>query len=104
VLPISEKSAAYARELHGALKAAGLRASLDESNDRIQGKVKDASDMKVPYLAVVGPRDAEGRTVSVRAFGIEANLGEIGFDAFVDGLAREYRTRGAETVRRSMGA
>jgi threonyl-tRNA synthetase len=104
VLPISEKSAGYARELHAALKAAGLRASLDESNDRIQGKVKDASDMKVPYLAVVGPRDAEGRTVSVRAFGIEANLGEIGFDAFVDGLAREYRTRGAESVRRSMGA
>ena len=99
VLPISEKSAAYARELHGALKAAGLRASLDESNDRIQGKVKEASDMKVPYLAVVGPRDAEGRKVSVRAFGIEANLGEIGFDAFVDGLVREYRTRGAETVR-----
>jgi hypothetical protein len=39
----------------------------------------------------------------VRAFGIEANLGEIGFDAFVDGLAREYRTRGAETVRAAFG-
>ena len=99
VLPISEKSAGYARELHAALKAAGLRASIDESNDRIQGKIKDASDMKVPYLAVVGPRDAEGRKVSVRAFGIEANLGEIGFDAFVDGLVREYRSRGAETVK-----
>jgi threonyl-tRNA synthetase len=99
VLPISEKSAGYARELHAALKAAGLRASIDESNDRIQGKIKDASDMKVPYLAVVGPRDAEGRKVSVRAFGIEANLGEIGFDAFVEGLVREYRSRGAETVK-----
>jgi threonyl-tRNA synthetase len=103
VLPISEKSADYARELHAALKAAGLRASLDESNDRIQGKIKDASDMKVPYCAVVGPRDAEGRKVSVRAFGTEANLGEIGFDAFVDGLVREYRTRGAETVKATMG-
>jgi len=103
VLPISEKSAAYARELHAALRAAGLRASLDESNDRIQGKIKDASDMKVPYCAVVGPRDAEGRKVSVRAFGTEANLGEIGFDAFVDGLAREYRSRGAETVRSVFG-
>jgi threonyl-tRNA synthetase len=103
VLPISEKSAAYARELHAALKAAGLRASLDESNDRIQGKIKDASDMKVPYCAVVGPRDAEGRKVSVRAFGIEANLGEVGFDAFVDGLVREYRSRGAETVKATMG-
>jgi threonyl-tRNA synthetase len=103
VLPISEKSAGYARELHAGLRAAGLRASIDESNDRIQGKIKDASDMKVPYLAVVGPRDAEGRKVSVRAFGIEANLGEIGFDAFVDGLAREHRSRGAETVRGTMG-
>jgi threonyl-tRNA synthetase len=103
VLPISEKSAGYARELHAALKAAGLRASIDESNDRIQGKVKDASDMKVPYLAVVGPRDAEGRKVSVRAFGIEANLGEVGFDAFVEGLVREYRSRGAETVRGGLG-
>jgi hypothetical protein len=35
----------------------------------------------------------------VRAFGIEANLGEIGFDAFVEGLVREYRSRGAETVK-----
>jgi hypothetical protein len=55
--------------------------------------------MKVPYCAVVGPRDAEGRKVSVRAFGIEANLGEIDFDAFVKGLEREHRTRGRETVR-----
>ena len=53
---------------------------------------------------MVGPRDAEGRKVSVRAFGTEANLGEIGFDAFVDGLVREYRTRGAETVKGGMGA
>ena len=103
VLPISEKSVGYARELHAALKAAGLRAAIDESNDRIQGKVKDASDMKVPYLAVVGPRDAEGRKVSVRAFGTEANLGEMYLDAFVDGLAREYRSRGAETVRAAFG-
>lgn len=104
VLPISEKSATYARELHGALVAAGLRAGIDESNERIQGKIKDASEMKIPYLAVVGPRDAEGRKVSIRAFGTEANLGEIGFDACVDALAREARSRGAETLRARMGA
>jgi threonyl-tRNA synthetase len=103
VLPISEKSSAYARELDAALKAAGLRSTVDESNDRIQGKIKEASDWKIPYLAVVGPRDAEARKVSVRAFGTEANLGEIGFDAFIDGLDREYRSRGGETVRGAMG-
>jgi len=104
VLPISEKSATYARELHSALVAAGLRAGIDEGNERIQGKIKDASEMKIPYLAVVGPRDAEGRKVSVRAFGTEANLGEIGFDAFVEGLTGEARSRGAETLRSRMGA
>jgi threonyl-tRNA synthetase len=103
VMPISEKSADYARELHAALLAKGLRATLDESNDRIQGKIKQAADMKVPYCAVVGPRDAEGRKVSVRAFGIEANLGEIGFDDFVEGLAAEHRTRGAQTVKAGFG-
>ncbi|MGA0173738.1 MAG: threonine--tRNA ligase [Phycisphaerales bacterium] len=102
VLPISEKSLDYAKELHAALRAAGLRSTLDDSNDRIQGKIKVASDLKIPYCAVVGPRDAEHRKVSVRAFGIEANLGEIGFDAFVEGLSNEYRTRGAESVRASM--
>jgi len=99
VMPISEKSADYARELHAALVAKGLRATLDESNDRIQGKIKQAADMKVPYCAVVGPRDAEGRKVSVRAFGIDANLGEMGFDAFVEGLANEHRSRGQSTVK-----
>ncbi|MGA0872791.1 MAG: threonine--tRNA ligase [Phycisphaerales bacterium] len=102
VLPISEKSLDYAKELHAALRAAGLRSTLDDSNDRIQGKIKVASDLKIPYCAVVGPRDAEHRKVSVRAFGIEANLGEIGFDAFVEGVVAEYRTRGAESVRASM--
>lgn len=99
MLPISDKSAAYAQELVDALKAAGLRATIDDSNERIQGKVREASEMKVPYLAVVGPRDAEGRKVSVRAFGTEANLGEVGFDEFVQAIVDEYRSRGKNTLR-----
>ena len=51
--------------------------------------------MKVPYLAVVGPRDAEARMVSIRAFGVERNLGEIPLDEFVAAVAEEVRTRGA---------
>jgi threonyl-tRNA synthetase len=57
---------------------------MDDGNDRVQGKIKDASDMKVPYCAVVGPRDAEGRKVSIRVFGTEANLGENKPDIFND--------------------
>ena len=93
VLPISEKSAAYADELCAALKARGIRAEADHSNERVQAKIKIAAEEKIPYMAVVGPRDAESRAVSVRARGVEANLGEMPFEAFVDGIAREAEGR-----------
>ena len=93
VLPISEKSADYANELVRALKDRGVRATVDHANERVQAKIKVAAESKIPYMAVVGPRDAENRVVSVRARGIEANLGEIPFAAFVEGVAREAEQR-----------
>jgi threonyl-tRNA synthetase len=93
VLPISEKSAAYADELCAALKARGIRAEADHSNERVQAKIKIGAEEKIPYMAVVGPRDAESRAVSVRARGVEANLGEMPFEAFVDGIVREAEGR-----------
>ena len=95
VLPISEKSAAYAEQLLDRLKERGIRATLDNGADRIQAKIKVAADLKIPYLAVVGPRDQESQSVSVRAFGIEENLGALGIDEFVDAVADESETRGA---------
>ena len=94
VLPISDKSADYAQEVLAKLKALGLRATIDDGSERIQAKVKVATDMKVPYLAVVGPRDAENREVSIRAFGIERNLGSMGLEEFLETVATESRTRG----------
>ena len=93
VLPISEKSQAYAEEVLGALKSRGVRATLDDSNERIQAKIKVASDLKIPYLAVVGPRDAESRTVSLRARGRAENLGEMPLEAFVEGIAAEIAAK-----------
>jgi threonyl-tRNA synthetase len=67
---------------------------MDDSSERIQAKVKIATDMKIPYLLVVGPRDAERREVSVRAFGQAKDLGAVGLDAFVEALQQEVSTRG----------
>ena len=103
VLPISDKSNAYAAEVRSALAGAGLRAGLDDSPARVQGKVKVAAEEKIPYMAVVGPRDAEGRTVSVRARGVQKDLGAMPLDEFVAAMAREHETRGAETVRARFG-
>ncbi|MGP1347692.1 MAG: threonine--tRNA ligase [Phycisphaerales bacterium] len=99
VLPISEKSSEYAEEVAGMLRARGVRVTVDASNERVQAKIRDGSEEKVPYLAVVGPRDAEGRKVSLRAFGIAKDLGSMGLEEFVDAVAAEYESRGASTVR-----
>lgn len=98
VLPISEKSEAYALEVQAALKAQGLRAGIDASNDRIQGRIRVAAEERVPYMAIVGPRDAEARKISVRVRGKAEDAGAIDFAEFVDRLAEEYRTRGRHTL------
>ncbi len=104
VLPISEKSEEYAQEVLAAIRKIGLRATIDSGNERVQARIRDASEAKIPYLAVVGPRDAQQRVVSVRAFGTDANLGELPFDQFIAGLSAEYRTRGGESLKASFHA
>ncbi len=98
VLPISEKTAEYAHTVTAALKAAGVRVTLDETNERIQAKVKDAADWKVPYMAVVGPRDAEAGQVSLRARGHMKDLGTMSLTGFVEAIKDEIATRGGNTV------
>jgi threonyl-tRNA synthetase len=66
VLSLSEKVEAYANELTFALKQAGYRAAPDIRNEKLGFKVRDAELQKIPYMIVVGEREAEARTVSVR--------------------------------------
>jgi threonyl-tRNA synthetase len=93
VLPISEKSNAYAREVLTALHAIDARATADLGNDRIQGKIKAAADWKIPYLLVVGPRDAEQRAVSLRIRGEERDAGSMPLDRFIAALKDEISSR-----------
>jgi threonyl-tRNA synthetase len=66
VLPISDKFVDYAQQVAGELKGAGLRVTVDEGNERLNAKIKAAQEDKVPYMLVVGGKDAEAGTVSVR--------------------------------------
>lgn len=95
VLPISDKTLEYGRKVLAALQAVGVRATLDESNERIQAKVKVAADEKIPYMLIVGPRDAENNAVSVRVRGVEKDLGAMPLDAFVKAIAGEIETKSA---------
>jgi threonyl-tRNA synthetase len=98
VLTISEKSRAYGQQVLAALRQAGVRATLDDSSDRIQGKIKVAADRKIPYLAVVGPQDAQRGEISLRARGVRRNLGALSLEVFVQTLADEISSRGESTV------
>lgn len=91
VLPISEKSEDYGRRVLAALKEAGARATLDASGERIQAKIKAATEWKIPYLLVVGPRDEEQSAVSVRARGVEKDLGSMPLARFVEPVTRLFR-------------
>jgi threonyl-tRNA synthetase len=66
VLPITDRQIPYAREVAARLKQAGLRVALDERNEKVNFKIREAQLQKIPYMLVVGDREAAGGTVSVR--------------------------------------
>jgi threonyl-tRNA synthetase len=66
VLPLSEKFADYAQKVTTALKDAGFRAHLDDRNEKLQAKIRDAQMQKIHYMLIVGGKEAEAGTVSVR--------------------------------------
>ena len=66
ICPVSEKVADYAKHLYETLKAHGIRVHLDERNEKLPAKIRDAQLQKIPYMLVVGPKEAEAGTVSVR--------------------------------------
>jgi threonyl-tRNA synthetase len=66
ILPISEKFTAYGEEVSKSLKARGVRAELGDANETLGKRIRDAEIQKVPYILVVGEREMQNKTVSVR--------------------------------------
>ncbi|HXG33436.1 MAG TPA: threonine--tRNA ligase [Bryobacteraceae bacterium] len=66
VLPIADRHIAYARQVTERLKAAGIRAELDDRNEKVNLKIREAQLQKVPYMLVAGDREVQNGTVSVR--------------------------------------
>jgi len=88
VLSITDRTAAYAGELCGKLRAAGIRAEADVRNEKIGAKIREAQLQKVPYMLVVGNREAESGAVAVRTRR-GGDQGVAPLDAFVaDALTR----------------
>jgi threonyl-tRNA synthetase len=93
VLPIADTQLEAARRTAAALLAAGLRVHLDERSETLNYKIREAEIQKVPYLAVVGQREADAGTVAVRSRGAGKKQEILPLDGFVRRLAEEVRTR-----------
>lgn len=82
ILPISEKQMDYAVELRKKFKKAGIRVELDESNEKIGYKIRKAQMEKVPYMCVIGEKEVQEQTVSVRDRS-QGDLGSRNVDEFI---------------------
>ncbi|MDP3126355.1 MAG: threonine--tRNA ligase [Thiobacillus sp.] len=92
VLNISDKQADYAHEVVAKLRAAGIRAASDLSNNKITYKIREHSLQKLPYLLVVGDKEMETHAVSVRARGNQ-DLGQLGLDDLIARLKADIAAR-----------
>ncbi len=92
LVPISDNLNDYARAFLTRLKAEGFRATIDEHSDKLGGKIRRAELDKVPYTLVMGYKEAETQSVSVRSRA-RGDEGVISLDAFVAKLKTEVSTR-----------
>jgi threonyl-tRNA synthetase len=90
ICPITNEFDDYAEEVTAALKAAGIRASCDLSNNKINYKVRDHSLQKVPFILAVGGRDRDARTVAIRRLGLETQE-TLALDAAIATLTNEIQ-------------
>jgi threonyl-tRNA synthetase len=97
VLPISDKQLDYAKGVFEKLKEAGIRAELDESNESLGKKVRQAKTEKVPYLAVIGDKEKESGTVTVESRSDQTKVGSVKegtkVEEFINKLREEIKTK-----------
>ncbi|MDP2950705.1 MAG: threonine--tRNA ligase [Chloroflexota bacterium] len=92
VIPIADRHADYARRVAAELRAAGLRVDVDERSERMQAKIRDAQLQKVPYMLVVGDKEAKAEAVAVRLRSGE-DLGPLPVSQFLLRALDEVRER-----------
>jgi threonyl-tRNA synthetase len=95
VLPIADRHVDYARQVAAQVEAAGLRVEVDARQEKVNYKIREAQVQKVPYMLVVGDREAADGTVAVRSRSA-GDLGARRVDAFVEAAVEEVRSRARE--------
>ena len=87
VIPVSEKSMDYATGVYEKLKAAGIRTELDHKDEKVGYKIRQAQLEKVPYMLVLGEKEAAEGAITVRSRD-KGDLGAAGLDAFIEDIKK----------------
>ncbi len=95
VIPITDRHVEYAHDVERQLKAAGIRADLDLSDNRMNAKIRNAQLQKVPYMLVVGDKEQEAGAVAVR-LRTNANLGPMPLADLIARVQNEIQTKTTE--------
>jgi len=97
VLPIADDLAPQAAEIAKKMRAVGIRATCDDRSETLNYRIREAETMKVPYMAVLGRREAEGGTLAVRMRGTGKKQEVVPVDDFIARVTEEIRTRALGT-------
>src|SRR5438874_8999868 len=92
IIPIADRHIEYANEVAQALKDASVRVEVDARSERMNAKVRDAQLQKIPYMLVVGDKEAAENAVAVRLRTNE-NLGATPLDSFVERITDIIKTK-----------
>ena len=92
ILPISERLLEQARDVKQQLMQAGLRVTLDDRNEKIGYKIREAQLQKIPYMLVIGDKEIENNTVSVRSRK-DGDLGAVPLTQFIEEAKTEIETK-----------
>ena len=93
LLPIADDFNDYAKQATDKLRAAGVRAHLDDRRETLNYRVREAEMLKVPYMAVIGRREMEANALAIRVRGTGKKQEEISLDDFIARITGEIKTR-----------
>lgn len=88
VMPLTEHQIDYARQVEKALQARDIRVTVDAKSEKVGAKIRRAQTEKVPYMLVLGPKEAEAGEVAVRERK-QGNIGEVALDTFIEQVLEE---------------
>jgi threonyl-tRNA synthetase len=97
ILPVSKVHLEYAKQVFDALKKSGIRIELDSRNEKLGYKIREAQMQKIPYILVVGDKEAEQNAVNVRRYGVQ-NSATMPVDEFLAAVQSEISKRVLQEV------